>query len=125
MNIDGDLKLFRNFFMLVAFGLMSLMFAYGILAQPPSVSQSYGLTLERDDFPFAAPVVNTPTVFQTAVATRSSFAIVFRNGLLMRPCGVPTGPCDYSATGNVTVTFPASGPAAILPGDLVTVFFYR
>jgi hypothetical protein len=88
----------------------------------PSVSQSYGLTLERDDFPFAAPVVNTPTVFQTAVATRSSFAIVFRNGLLQRPCGIPSGPCDYTPTGNVTVTYPAN---VIQAGDLVTVFFYR
>jgi len=88
----------------------------------PSVSQSYGLTLERDDFPFAAPVAGSPTVFQTAVATRSSFTIVFRNGLLQRPCGVPTGPCDYTPTGNVTITYPAN---IIQAGDLVTVFFYR
>jgi hypothetical protein len=92
-----------------------------ILAQP-SVSQSYGLTLERDDFPFAAPVAGSPTVFQTAVQTRSSFAIVYRNGSLQRPCGIPTGPCDYTPTGNVTVTFPTG---IIQAGDLVTVFFYR
>jgi hypothetical protein len=94
-------------------------------ANPVVVSQSYGLTLERDDFPAAVPVVNTPAVFQTQVQTRSSFAIVYRNGALQRPCGIPTGPCDYNVSGNVTVTFPASGPSSILPGDLVTVFFYR
>ncbi len=95
------------------------------LPAQPIVTQSYGLTLERDDFPLAAPVVGSPTVFQTAVATRSSFAIVFRNGLLQRPCGIPTGPCDYTPSGNVTVTFPASGLSSIQPGDQVTVFFYR
>ena len=88
----------------------------------PTVSQSYGLTLERDDFPFAAPVTGQPTVFQTAVQTRSSFAIVYRNGSLQRPCGIPSGPCDYNVSGNVTVTFPAN---IIQAGDLVTVFFYR
>lgn len=91
-------------------------------AQSPSVTQSYGLTLERDDFPAAAPVAGSPTTFQTAVSTRSSFALVFRNGLLQRPCGVPTGPCDYTPSGNVTATFPAN---IIQAGDLVTVFFYR
>jgi hypothetical protein len=105
-----------------AFIGLAILIATLTLHAQPSVSQSYGLTLERDDFPFAAPVVNTPTVFQTAVSTRSSFAIVFRNGLLQRPCGVPTGPCDYTPSGNVTATFPAN---AIQAGDLVTVFFYR
>jgi len=121
MTIDTDIKLFRNFFGLIAFGL-SLMFAYGLLHAQPTISQSYGLTLERDDFPASAPVAGSPTVFQTTVATRSSFAIVFRNGLLQRPCGVPTGPCDYTPSGNVTVTYPAN---IIQPGDLVTLFFYR
>jgi hypothetical protein len=93
-----------------------------IVHAQPSISQSYGLTLERDDFPFASPVTGQPSVFQTAVATRSSFAIVYRNGLLQRPCGVPTGPCDYTPSGNVTVTYPVN---VIQAGDLVTVFFYR
>jgi hypothetical protein len=78
--------------------------------------------LERDDFPPAVPVAGSPTVFQTAVSTRSSFAIVYRMGVLQRPCGIPTGPCDYNVSGNVTVTFPAN---IIQAGDLVTVFFYR
>ncbi len=91
-----------------------------ILHAQPVVTQSYGLTLERDDFPPAVPVSGSPTVFQTAVATRSSFAIVFRNGLLQRPCG--TAPCDYTPSGNVTVSFPAG---TIQVGDLVTAFFYR
>ena len=102
--------------------VLASLFVGVLLHAQPSVSQSYGLTLERDDFPFAAPVANTPTVFQTAVQTRSSFAIVYRNGLLQRPCGVPSGPCDYTPTGNVTVTYPAN---VIQPGDLVTVLFYR
>jgi hypothetical protein len=93
-----------------------------LLHAQPSVTQSYGLTLERDDFPFAAPVAGSPTVFQTAASTRSNFAIVFRNGALQRPCGIPSGPCDYTPTGNVIVTFPAG---IIQAGDLVTVFFYR
>jgi hypothetical protein len=114
------MKLYVQYFFV---GLLSVIITDGIriLAQP-SVSQSYGLTLERDDFPFAAPTVGQPTVFQTAVATRSSFAIVYRNGSLQRPCGIPTGPCDYTPSGNVTVTFPAN---IIQAGDLVTVFFYR
>ena len=93
-----------------------------ILGQVPSVSQSYGLTLERDDFPAAAPVAGSPTVFQTAVATRSSFVLVYRNGLLQRPCGTPPGPCDYTPSGNVTITYPAN---IIQAGDLVTVLFQR
>ncbi len=104
--------------LLIGCGLMGLIDVYA----QPSVTQSYGLTLERDDFPFAAPVAGSPTVFQTAVSTRSSFAIVFRNGLLQRPCGVPTGPCDYTPSGNVIATFPAN---IIQAGDLVTIFFYR
>jgi hypothetical protein len=102
-------------------GLLILISTLTLRGQP-SVSQSYGLTLERDDFPFAAPVAGQPTVFQTAVPTRSSFAIVYRMGVLQRPCGVPIGPCDYNVSGNVTVTFP---PNIIQAGDLVTVFFYR
>jgi hypothetical protein len=92
-----------------------------VFAQGPTVSQSYGLTLERDDFPPAIAVAG-PAVFQTVVQTRSSFAIVYRNGILQRPCGVPTGPCDYAPSGNVTVTYP---PNVIQAGDQVTVFFYR
>ena len=91
-----------------------------ILLGQPTVTQSYGLTLERDDFAAAGVPNGSPTVFQTAVATRSSFAIVYRNGLLQRPCG--TAPCDYTPSGNVTATFPAN---VIQAGDLVTVFFYR
>jgi len=90
-----------------------------LLAQP-TVTQSYGLTLERDDFPVAGPPNGSPTMFQTAVATRSTFAIVYRNGLLQRPCGGT--PCDYTPSGNVTITYAAN---VIQAGDLVTVFFYR
>lgn len=94
-----------------------------ILQAQPTVSQSYGLTLERDDFPPAAPVLGTNTIFQTSVAARSSFALVYRNGLLQRPCsGIPSGPCDYVQSGNVTITYP---PGSIQSGDLVTVLFQR
>jgi hypothetical protein len=93
-----------------------------VLQAQPSVSQSYGLTLERDDFPPAIPVAGSPTVFQTAVATRSSFTIVYRNGLLQRPCQIAPTPCDYTPSGNVTITYPAN---IIQTGDLVTVLFYR
>ena|SRR5579872_5758482 len=97
-----------------------------IYAQP-TVSQSYGLTLERDDFPLSQA---GDTTFSTPVAARSSFALVFRNGLLQRPsvscAAVPPPPssstCDYTVSGNVTVTFPAPGLAA---GDMVTILFYR
>jgi hypothetical protein len=114
------------YFTAMTLGFIGLTLAIGMIGirlfAQPSISQSYGLTLERDDFPFAAPTTGQPTVFQTAVATRSSFAIVYRNGLLQRPCGMPPGPCDYTPTGNVTVTFPVN---VIQAGDLVTVFFYR
>ncbi len=89
----------------------------------PAATDAFPLTFERNDYPPATPVVNTPTAFQTAGNAKNRFVIVYRNGLLQRPCG--TGPCDYVQTGNVTMTFPASGPSAILTGDLVTVFFYR
>jgi hypothetical protein len=120
-NVDCSfcLVLLVVFVFILAGGIEAL--SSYVYAQP-AVTQSYGLTLERDDFPAAAPVANSPTVFQTAVATRSSFAIVYRNGLLQRPCGIPTGPCDYTPSGNVTATFPAN---IIQAGDLVTVFFYR
>lgn len=99
-------------------------FRMGVSYAQPAVTQSYGLTLERDDFPAATA---GQTTFQTAVQTRSSFAIVFRNGLLQRPCGTgqtpgPGVPCDYTASGNVIATFPAT---TIQAGDLVTLFFYR
>jgi hypothetical protein len=116
------MKRFYEFVIVFALIVLAANGILAILPAQPSVSQSYGLTLERDDFPFAAPVAGSPTVFQTAASTRSNFAIVFRNGALQRPCGVPTGPCDYTPTGNVIVTFPAG---IIQAGDLVTVFFYR
>jgi hypothetical protein len=87
-------------------------------AQGPLISQSYGLTLERDDFP---PATQGQTVFQTPVSTRSSFAIVYRNGLLQRPCLGATG-CDYVPSGNLTVTYPG---ITIQAGDLITIFYYR
>lgn len=93
-----------------------------ILHAQPQVSQSYGLTLERDDFPPAIPVIGTNTIFQTSVAARSSFALVYRNGLLQRPCGTPPGPCDYTQSGNVTVTY---SPGVIMSGDQVTILFQR
>ena len=111
---------FIGFLLTIGF-LTTIAAVHQVLAQP-SVTQSYGLTLERDDFPAAAPVSGSPTVFQTAVATRSSFAIVYRNGLLQRPCGIPTNACDYNVSGNVIATFPVG---VIQTGDLVTVFFYR
>lgn len=93
------------------------------IAKQPIITQSYGLTLERDDFPPAAPVLGTNTIFQTSVSARSSFALVYRNGLLQRPCsGSPSGPCDYVQSGNVTITYP---PGSIQSGDLVTVLFQR
>jgi hypothetical protein len=88
-----------------------------IVHAQPTVSQSYGLTLERDDFPRTTA---GQTVFQTTVAARSSYAEVFRNGLLQRPC--PSDGCDYTQSGNVTVTYPAG---VIQPGDLVTIKFQR
>ena len=108
-------------FMAVLGSLSTIAIVHEVLAQP-AVTQSYGLTLERDDFPAAAPVVGSPTVFQTAVAARSSFAMVYRNGILQRPCGVPSAPCDYTQSGNVTVTYPAG---VIQAGDLVTILFQR
>jgi len=93
-----------------------------IHAQGPVITQSLGLTLERDDFPPAAPVAGSPTVYASSVSTRNSFAIVFRNGLLQRACGGPPGPCDYNKTGNVTATFPAD---SIQAGDSVTMMFYK
>ena len=119
MNTDNDLK--HLFFFLVF--LFALGFSYSLLhAQAPISTTVFPEAFERDDFPFAAPIANTPTAFKTALTTRSSFAIVYRNGVLMRPCGVPSGPCDYTPSGNVTATFPAN---VIQAGDLVTVFFYR
>jgi hypothetical protein len=91
----------------------------------PTVTQSYGLTLERDDFP---PSNAGDTTFQTPVSTRSSFVLVYRNGLLQRagtnctPVPPASANCDYSVSGNVTVTFPGPGMAA---GDLVTILFQR
>lgn len=100
----------------IAIGLL-----IGLLADPtqplligqPTVTQTYGLTLERDDFP---PATAGQTTFQTSVSTRSSFALVFLNGLLQRPGA------DYTASGNMTITYPDNRIAA---GDLVTLLFYR
>lgn len=101
-----------------------LIFGLGVMTwkeatAQPIVTQSYGLTLERDDFP---PTTDAgPLVFSTPVAARSGFAIVVRNGLIQRPC--PAGVsvrCDYTVSGNVTATFPA-----VNAGDLITIFYYR
>ena len=96
-----------------------------VLAQGPTVSQSYGLTLERDDFP---PSNLGDTTFATPVAARSSFVLVYRNGLLQRqgvnctPVPPSPAPCDYSVVGNVVVSFPQG---MIQQGDLVTILFQR
>jgi hypothetical protein len=108
----------------ISLAMVSLIIGHTVEAQPaqPQVSDTFPLTFERDDFPFAAPTVGQPTVFQTNGNTRNRFVIVYRNGLLQRACGVPTGPCDYTASGNVTITYPAN---IIQARDLVTLFFYR
>jgi hypothetical protein len=117
-------KTFREYGYLLPGLLAALIVGYA-LAQGPTVTQSYGLTLERDDFPPTTQAAG-PFSFSTPVAARSSFAIVFRNGLLQRVCPtvqtVPPTPCDYSVSGNVTATFPAS---LIGDGDLITMFYYR
>ncbi len=118
MPRNNDLK---NLFFFLVF-LLGFGFVYGHLHAQPSAQDVYPLTLEENDFPPAAPVIGSPTVFQTAAATRNRFVIVVRNGLMQRRCGVTAGPCDYTASGNVTVTYAAG---VIQAGDLVTVFFYR
>jgi hypothetical protein len=83
----------------------------------PTAYDTYPLTLEENDFP---PSVAGATTFQTAAATRNRFVIVYKNGLLQRPCPNATG-CDYNKAGNVTITF----VAGLSDQDIVTVFFYR
>jgi hypothetical protein len=114
----------RRYILLLSWAAATLMFLFvsSLIHAQPQVSDTFPLTFERDDFPFAAPTVGQPTVFQTNGTTRNRFVMVFRNGLLQRACGVPTGPCDYAASGNVTITYPAN---VIQAGDLVTLFFYR
>jgi hypothetical protein len=96
-----------------------------IQAQGPTVTQSYGLTLERDDFP---PSNAGDSTFSTPVSARSSFVLVYRNGLLQRaglncaPVPPAPAPCDYTQSGNVIVTYPSG---AIQAGDLVTILFQR
>lgn len=99
------------------------------IAAQPTVSQSYGLTMERDDFVGSQGVVS-PTgqvSFSSAVPARSSFVLVFRNGLLQRSGGAtcpvtPPAPCDYATSGNLTITYP---PMIINADDLVTLIFQR
>jgi hypothetical protein len=124
--VENDLK---HLFFFIAF-LVTLGFAYGVLhAQPPVSSTVFPEALERDDFPPSTPVDGQPTIFKTALSTRSSLAIVYRNGLLQRACVAGQAPapnlCDYNVSGNVIVTYPGSGTAAIQMGDLVTLFFNR
>jgi hypothetical protein len=125
------MKIALSLFFLLVFcaGYGFGIFVVKVNAQSAAVTQAYGLTLERDDFP---PATAGQTTFSTAVSTRSNFALFFRNGLLQRPCtaGVnpptfpPTVPvpCDYALSGNVTATY---GAGIIQAGDLVTIFFYR
>jgi hypothetical protein len=109
---------------------LALMFVTALLignllkAQPPNITQSYGLTLERDDFGPVSIVPPGTNTFGTSVSTRSNFVIVFRNGLLQRACtvGQSVNACDFSVSGNVTVAYP---PGVIQPSDLVSLFFYR
>ena len=78
----------------------------------PAITQTYGLTLEREDFTATAG----QTTFAAQVATRSTFCLVFRNGVLQRT------PVDYTLSGNLTVIYPATTMQA---GDLVTLLYYR
>lgn len=78
----------------------------------PTITQTYGLTLEREDFTATAGQTN----FAAQVATRSTFALVFRNGALQRPN------LDYTLSGNLSVIYPATTMQA---GDLVTLLYYR
>ena len=77
----------------------------------PAISQTYGLTLEREDFTATAG----QTTFAAQVATRSTFALVFRNGELQR-----LGP-DYTQSGNLTVALTPATQA----GEFVTLLYYR
>jgi hypothetical protein len=102
----------------IALSLIGLtMIAMGAILGQPVISDAYPLTLEENDFP---PSVAGATTFQTAAATRNRFVIVYKNGLLQRPCPNATG-CDYNKAGNVTITF----IAGLSDQDIVTVFFYR
>ncbi len=108
-------------FMTVLGCLMVIAGAYQLIAQP-TVTQSYGLTFERDDFTGTVG----QTTFSTAVAPRSTFVLVYRNGLLQRPGAVCTAtprPCDYTPSPNGQIaTFP---PGVIGAGDFITLLFYR
>jgi hypothetical protein len=93
-------------------------------AQPPaSITQAYGLTLERDDFgpvSFVPPGTNT---FTTSISWRSNFLMVFRNGLLQRVCAAgQTVGCDFTVVSPTTIAYP---PGVIQPSDLMSLLFYR
>jgi|ERR1700733_624875 len=86
----------------------------------PSMAYSsvYPETFERNDF---SNVTAGQTTFQSRVASRANFAMVYLNGILQTP-GV-----DYSATIIPTgqyelVTFLPTTP--IQAGDMVTLFYY-
>lgn len=114
-------------FLFALWSIAALATGTALIHAQPTVSQSYGLTLERDDFIGSQGTVSpSGTAFSTAVAARSSFALIFRNGLLQRPgasCATPPpAPCDYTPSGNLTATFP---PNVIQPSDTVTLIFQR
>jgi hypothetical protein len=99
------------------FGIAAIAAFLNVTHAQPVAYDTYPLTLEENDFPAATAGATT---FATAAATRNRFVIVFRNGVLQRPCPNPTG-CDYNKSGNVTVTF----VAPLSDQDTVTIFFYR
>lgn len=98
----------------ILFGIVAVL----MWAQPPqpaTVSQSYGLTLERDDLTAAGGV----TTYSTAVTPRSNFVLVYRNGSLQREGA------DYVKASGSAVSFVVGGVTRVADGDLLTFVFQR
>lgn len=113
--------------------LLGCVLVYGLgnflIAESPTITQTYGLTLEREDF-----IVSTAGVqsFSSQVATRgSTFALVFLNGELQtqesNPSTCGTSCADYSSVqiggtnGKQVVTF----LQALSVKDRVTLLYWR
>jgi hypothetical protein len=86
---------------------------------PTAFSDTYPLTFERNDF---TGIAAGQTTFQTRIQARGKFVLVFRNGLIQIPCPSVGAPlCDYTVSGNVTITYPAN---IIQAADTITLLFY-
>lgn len=115
-------------YLLMALSILGLI--TGLIAQPPTVTNSYPEWVERADF----IATDQQKVFATQAAPRSNFVEVFKNGLLqtqeLNPATCAPNCADYTAANvsgkrNITFLVPLSGGSPGVPADRVSLIYWR